>query len=66
MPLLSILEMLAKSKSMINFTNISNSLYDLYKSKFDETENKNIISRMILLKKSKSALLCPLLVESNE
>jgi len=56
--------MLSKSMTMFNFSNISNSLYDLYLSQFGKTNlDKDIVSRMILLKKSKSALLCPLLVE---
>jgi hypothetical protein len=49
---------------MFNFSNISNSLYDLYLSQFGKTNlDKDIMSRMILLKKSKSALLCPLVVQ---
>lgn len=58
-------EMLSKSNSMFNFTNISNSLYDLYKTQFGKnTQDRDVITRMLLLKKSKSALLCPLSVET--
>jgi hypothetical protein len=56
--------MLSKSLTMFNFTNIGNSLYDLYLSQFGKSNlDKDIVSRMILLKKSKSALLCPLAVQ---
>lgn len=58
--------MLAKSNSMFNFTNISNSLYELYVTQFGKTQDRDIISRMLLLKKSKSALLCPLSIETSE
>ena len=55
--------MLSKSLTMFNFSNIGNSLYDLYLSQFGKTNlDRDIMSRMILLKKSKSALLCPLTV----
>lgn len=48
---------------MFNFSNIGNSLYDLYLSQFGKSNyDKDIMTRMILLKKSKSALLCPLTV----
>lgn len=59
--------MLSKSLTMFNFSNISNSLYDLYFSQFGKTNlDRDVMSRMILLKKSKSALLCPLTVQIGE
>ena len=57
--------MLHKSNKMFNFSNISNSLYELYSSQFGKTQDRDIVQRMLLLRQCKSALLCPLTVEDQ-
>ena len=71
------LEMLKKSQTMFNFSNISQSLYDLYLNHLSrgaagkagagsaaapQNVDNETASRMMLVKKSKSALIIPLLV----
>jgi len=62
-----ILQMLLKSKTMFNFSNISKSLYELYLNHLGRHEqpDKEIAQRMMLVKKSKSALILPLLTAPN-
>jgi hypothetical protein len=49
--------MLQKSNCSFNFTNISASLLPLYTSVKHQTQD---LTRLLIIKKSKSALLCPL------
>ena len=50
---------------MFNFTNISTSLYELYTTQFGKTVDRDIVQRMLLLRRSKSALLCPLMDQDD-
>ena len=55
--------MLDRSKTMFNFKDISRSLYDLYVNHLgNQKHDSQIASRMMLIKKSKSALIMPLVV----
>lgn len=50
---------------MFNFSNVSNSLLELYQTQFGLTPEPDIYQRMLLLRKSKSALFCPLLLSGK-
>lgn len=57
--------MLSQSQKMFNFSNISTSLYELYAAQFGRSQDRDIAQRMLLLRKGKAALLCPLLIGTD-
>lgn len=58
--------MMGKANQTFNFANISKSLYELYATRFGQTQDKDVVARMMLLRKSKSALLSPLLSSEDQ
>lgn len=59
--------MMAKSRTMFNFKDINSSLYQLYLKSFGNNASEvDIAQRMILIRKSQSALLCPLTINTDE